>query len=114
MKSIIGEKPIELSRQAKINAKGRFNSKGRKSSGPVMTNFANQEVNELYVALLNLVKKYMNDFLIQKKYETWNRIEKELNAAGFKWNANALRGLFHRLRYTYLNLLKYFIYFLIK
>ena len=76
-----------------------------------MKNSANQEVSELYVSLLNLVKKYMKYFESEKKNQIWAKIEKEMNSAGFKWNANALRGLFHRLRYTYLNILRYFSIF---
>ncbi|CAG2180765.1 unnamed protein product, partial [Oppiella nova] len=39
------------------------------------------------------------------KNKIWNRIEREMNGAGYKWNAVSLRALFHRLRYTYLNIL---------
>jgi hypothetical protein len=70
------------------------------------SNVKNQTVSELYVALITLVKKYNDDFLTGKKYETWDKIATEMNAAGYKWGGNALRGLFHRLRYQYFNVLR--------
>lgn len=128
MKEIIGEKPEEIQSKVKTRAQSLShktkNGKstavrgqtaanqnrgtgGKPNSGGVMKNSANQEVSELYVALLNLVKKYMKYFETEKKNHIWTRIETELKSAGYKWNATALRGLFYRLRYTYIRILRF-------
>ena len=108
---------MALKRRAAVQQKNRLNTRpnNRQAVRPqttavknVMKNVKNNntEVSELYVALLNLVKKNMKEFGTEKKNLIWDRIEKELKNAGFTWSADSLRGLFHRLRYQYIDIVK--------
>lgn len=133
MRQIIGSKPVELIRQAKLEAKGfiiflltliqilitiiiildRSKLKKHESSSLTVTTSNNQEMVELNVALLNLVKKYIKEFETERKNSTWDKITEELNSSGFKFDSagqkldsRGVTGLFHRLRYSYLDLLR--------
>ena len=123
LKEIIGEKPEEI--QSKVKTRAHYKAKmaapglvqaikriqsNRKpaaaTSGGVRKNSANKKVNEVHVALLNLVKKYMKYFETEKKNRIWTRIENEMKNAGYKWTANAGRELFYRHCFTYIKMLR--------
>ena len=87
---------IQLNNQSKLRAKER--GKDRFKDKNINTN----------LALLQQIKAYSRQFNENSvpKQQIWMEIANHLNNQGYNFSGKSCQGLFHRLRYTYLHLLK--------